>query len=458
MRKIDYLTTTALTPVNYEPYTEHGGGGFKKVVSVVAAVVIPFAAPAIAASIGLSTAIGSAAASAVVGAGLGAVKGAVLGEDVGRAALLGGIGGGIAGYANPGVSATGVPNQPFSGTMFRPDAYNQATANFVPPGGNIGTSTANNQSVVSNNISTAPGDQFTVDAQGNLVNVTKQQTLAPETLVDASGTTAGDVAARLSENVGSGLSGNQAYTLDQLAKFKQTSGGVFANTGAKIVERFSDPDRLADVAIMSSINLLGSTIVGAPEMTPEEKEILEIQKEQLEKLKERDETAYNNAMAQARRYLGLAEDYDPAIVARQNYQTAMNRAGVARRNALREINPQNTGLLAAEKRRFDLGAAANAGSAYDKGMIMGLNTQSNLYDRALNAFPSGSSGNISSALTGLQQSYANLAKKRSDAQAGLNQMFGGFLTNSGDGNNNFRMGYRNAFADIYGTNRNRSLS
>ena len=79
----------------------------KTIVSVVAAVAIPFVAPALASTIGLSGAIGTAVGSAtagtvlggaVTGAALGAAKGAILGEDVGRSALLGGIGGGIGGY------------------------------------------------------------------------------------------------------------------------------------------------------------------------------------------------------------------------------------------------------------------------------------------------------------------------------------------------------------------------
>ena len=69
MRQIDYVSTTALTPI--DPYTQHGGGGFKKLVAVAAVIAIPIAAPTIAASIGLSGAIGSVMASGLVGAGLG---------------------------------------------------------------------------------------------------------------------------------------------------------------------------------------------------------------------------------------------------------------------------------------------------------------------------------------------------------------------------------------------------
>jgi hypothetical protein len=103
--------------------TLHGGGGggvFKTIISIAAAVAIPFVAPMIATSIGLSATIGTALGSAtmggvlggaLVGAGLGAVKGAVLGEDIGRSALFGGIGGGVGGYGaatSPTTAGTGI--------------------------------------------------------------------------------------------------------------------------------------------------------------------------------------------------------------------------------------------------------------------------------------------------------------------------------------------------------------
>ena len=60
--KDELYSSTALTPP-----THHKGGGFGKILGIVAAIAIPFAAPAIATAIGASGAIGSA----LVGAGLG---------------------------------------------------------------------------------------------------------------------------------------------------------------------------------------------------------------------------------------------------------------------------------------------------------------------------------------------------------------------------------------------------
>ena len=85
-------STTALTP------TQHGGGGLGSIVSIVAAVAIPWAAPAIASSIGISAALGPTLGGALVGAGLGAATAAATGQNIGIGALTGGFGGGISGY------------------------------------------------------------------------------------------------------------------------------------------------------------------------------------------------------------------------------------------------------------------------------------------------------------------------------------------------------------------------
>ena len=80
-------------------------------------------------------------------------------------------------------------------------------------------------------------------------------------------------------------------------------------------------------------------------------------------------------------------------------------------------------------------------------MIQGLNQKANYLQKASATFPN-QGGSYSSALTGLAQTQANLARKRSEAQKGVNQMFGGFLTRPGDGNDDYRAGLRDAFGSF----------
>ena len=181
--------------------------------------------------------------------------------------------------------------------------------------------------------------------------------------------------------------------------------------------------------------------MGVGDMSDEEKELLRLQKEQMEELKQRDREAYDFAMKRANELYAMGQRFDPEQMARQYYGRASQKAGIAKRDALRNINPSNTALRAAEERRFNLGAAANTGSAYDRGMIAGLNQQANYLNKASAAFPN-QGGNYSAALTGLNQTYANLAQKKSAAQQGLNQMFGAFGVDGGDGNDAYRAGLR----------------
>jgi hypothetical protein len=127
-------STTALTP------TQHGGSGLGSIVSIVAAVAIPWAAPVIASSIGISAALGPAIGSALVGAGLGAATAAATGQNIGIGALTGGVGGGIGGYMNTpsGIDPfTGNPIQssvPFTGPAPGSAAFNAAPGMPTPVG------------------------------------------------------------------------------------------------------------------------------------------------------------------------------------------------------------------------------------------------------------------------------------------------------------------------------------
>lgn len=461
MKHIDYVTNTGLTPINLEPYTEHGGGGgFKKIVAVAAAVAIPFAAPTIAGAIGLSGTIGAVMGSALVGAGLGAVAGQITGQGATRGALLGALSGGAAGYFNPGTNpTTGQDYQAFSGTKFRPDAYNAAVD------AQLAENAANMESIVQAdanmaNIDTTP--TFTQGASTNTTTLNQPSAIAVEG--GASGVPPvqpdGGVTQFGANNAGS-ASGLQTMNADaaglNTGSTAVNNAGVSAAKGAGagtspyeikltgdrftdfsnvLKGRFTDPTALADLTVQASINVLGATLL-KPELSDEEQELINLQKQQLAELKAKDEKAYNFAMKQAQAFLDKAENFDVQQYARQTYGRTLNRLSQAKREALRKIDPRRAGLRAAEARRFDLGIGSQGATAYDRGMITGLKKQGDYYTKAASTFPSGG-GNYSAALTGLEQTYANLAKKQSDAQKGINQMFGPLLVDGGDGNEDYQ--------------------
>ena len=368
MKKIDYVSSTALTPINLEPYTEHGGGGFKKLVAVAAVIAIPIAAPAIASSIGLSAAVGSVMGSALVGAGLGAVTGAVTGQDIGRSALMGGLSGGAAGYFNPGAT-DGVANQAFSGTEFRPDAYNAATSNV----GATGMDVTYGMDRVPSNVEVQP--QTLTDGGANAGSIgDRLSNTGANTRVDGMGANipnnpgvgnevvmnTGAGVNNTAVNAGAGVNttavnaGNVPPSGSYEAAYGQTqfTGNTLADTGNVLKARFTDPRALADVSIQAGLQLIGAEIMGVGDMSDEEKEVLRLQKEQMEELKQRDREAYDFAMKRANELYALGQRFDPEQMARQYYGRASQKAGIAKRDALRNINPSNTALRAAEERRL----------------------------------------------------------------------------------------------------------
>lgn len=491
MRQIDYVSTTSLTPIN--PYTQHGGGGFKKLISVVAVIAIPIAAPivasAVAGSLGLGALAGGGliAGSALAGGLMGAAVGSYTGQGMKQGAMMGALSGGLSGYM-AGRPPAGV--DPTTGTVADAGTssgavYDGSTGEMITDGmgntvgtGSTGTTVSGPDSFVSMQ---GPGDLGAQLSGSGTTNLPTNQSGiinasypggsmasagAPPTNVNTF-TPGGEASINQALNSAGGSTGmTPTYGMDRVPNFTANLPGpntvppvgsgssnmfgdnLFGNTAAEIGSRFTDPNTLADVSIQAGVNLIGAEIMGVGDMSDEEKELLAMQKQQMEELKAKDEKAYNFAMAQAKKFLKLGDDFDPEQIARQAYGKASQRAGIAKRQALAKIDPRRAGLRAAEERRFNLGAAANTGSAYDRGMLQGLNQQANYLQKASSAYPS-SGGSYSAALTGLQQTYANLAQKKSAAQKGVNQMFGGFLTRPGDGNDDYRAGLRDGYSSMF---------
>lgn len=493
MRQIDYVSTTALTPIN--PYTQHGGGGFKKIVSVAAVIAIPIAAPivasAVAGSLGLGALAGGGliAGSALAGGLMGAAVGSYTGQGMRQGAMMGALSGGLSGYmaGRPPATDPSIAGVDGAGTVADASAssgavYDGSTGEMIYDGmGNqvgtasTGTNVAGPDSFIANtrpdgmgadlgsklsgsgttNLPTNQGGIIKASYPGgNMAANVNTLTPAGEASINQTLNAAGPTG--LSPTYGmdrvpnftANLPGPNAAPVVTSPKTPMFGDNLFGQTASEIGSRFTDPRTLADVSIQAGVNLIGAEIMGVGDMSDEEKENLRLQKEQMERLKARDEQAYNFAMSQAKKFLKLGEDFDPEQIARQAYGKASQRAGVAKRQALAKIDPRRAGLRAAEERRFNLGAAANTGSAYDRGMIQGLNQQANYLQKASATFPN-QGGSYSAALTGLQQTQANLAKKRSEAQKGVNQMFGGFLTRSGDGNDDYRAGLRDGYSAMF---------
>lgn len=444
-----------------QPTMHGGGGGIKKVIAVVAAVAIPIAAPTIAASIGLSGAIGAAigtsavagtigatVGSAIVGAGLGAISAKVTGQDVKRGAIMGGLSGGIAGYFR------GAPQtQAASGSGTSPTAAGEGTQ--------LGTDLSSGSQQYGN---IGPGDPTTFNAD----TLADAAAGGDQSLVQASYSTQGqNLGAQLS-NTGGGqvmqaslpgssvAQGGQTLVQQGAAAGTQTAptalsqlgpnasiGEKFVATmkdsGSALVNKFTDPEALANVTMQAGGQLLGTALAPDPEMPPEQREMLEMRKQELAELKQKDEAAFNAQMDAAKQYLQQAKQYDPTYMAFQ----AANKEAIDQQRKLREqyrraALGRGRDISEAEKRRMSLDSARQVSSEYDRGFQQGLSAQNKVTQAGLSAIPNSAQfANYTNALRGLQKDQGDLAEYYASKSAGaaknISDLFSNFNTETGTG-------------------------
>tara|TARA_B100000035_G_scaffold164272_1_gene140013 strand:+ start:4805 stop:6373 length:1569 start_codon:yes stop_codon:yes gene_type:complete len=472
------MTTIAINPMvvsvspsadatitRIQPTMHGGGGGIKKVIAVVAAVAIPIAAPTIAASIGLSGAIGaaigtSAAAgvagatigSAIVGAGLGAISAKVTGQDVRRGAIMGGLSGGIAGYFR------GAPQTQTTSSGALSEGQSSLTG---MEGGTSATGTSQLGSQASGNI--GPGDPTTFNAE-TLAEATAG---GDQSLIQASYSTQGqNLGAQLSNttnpnlvqtnlggaqnlaqggaNLQGAVAGSQTAptALSQLgpnASFGEKFVATMKDSGSALASKFTDPEALANVTMQAGGQLLGTVLAPDPEMPPEQREMLEMRKQELAELKERDEAAFNAQMDAAKQYLQQAKQYDPTYMAFQ----AANKEAIDQQRKLREqyrraALGRGRDISEAEKRRMSLDSARQVSSEYDRGFQQGLSAQNKVTQAGLSAIPNSAQfANYTNALRNLQSDEGRLAEyyagKSSNAAKNISDLFSNFNTETGTG-------------------------
>lgn len=467
------MTTIAINPMvvsvspsadatisRIQPTMHGGGGGIKKVIAVVAAVAIPIAAPTIAASIGLSGAIGAAigtsavagtigatVGSAIVGAGLGAISAKVTGQDVRRGAIMGGLSGGIAGYFR------GAPQpQATSGSGVSPTAAGEA--------GQLGTDLSSGSQAVGN---IGPGDPTTFNAD----TLADAAAGGDQSLIQASYSTQGqNLGAQLSNTGGvtnASLGGAQNLAqgganlaqqgaaagtqtaptaLSQLgpnASFSEKFVATMKDSGSALANKFTDPEALANVTMQAGGQLLGTALAPDPEMPPEQREMLEMRKQELAELKQKDEAAFNAQMDAAKQYLQQAKQYDPTYMAFQ----AANKEAIDQQRKLREqyrraALGRGRDISEAEKRRMSLDSARQVSSRYDQGFQQGLTAQNRATQAGLSAIPNSAQfANYTNALRGLQKDQGDLAEYYASKSAGaaknISDLFSNFNTETGTG-------------------------
>ena len=373
--------------------TEHGGGA-KKALAVVGAIVIPFAAPMIASAIGLSgavtaaattvvggtwgAAIGGAVGGAIVGAGLGAITAAVSGQSVKAGAISGGFSGALAG----GISG-------YRGATAPVSTGEGATADAVTNQGYGQSSNITNVSYSSDPLIHSVSDTVTTPV--------------------ADGSTWGDMG----------------------AKFLESAKKV----PSLVVDKITDPSLLADLTMQAGAMLIGGMLAPSPYLgeDPEMQQLVQDYRAELSALKARDEEAFNQKMAAAQQYLVQANYYDPSYFASLGAKQAMISG--ARKLDEEEKAAAFGGKSLSQGTRAGLvrQTALDAATAFNRDFTTAMDRQSRLTTAGLNVmgeYPD----RTSSYFNYSQMLQAEKAKKEAAATAartGITDFFGKFNIASG---------------------------
>jgi hypothetical protein len=436
----------------------HGGGGIGKILGVVAAIAIPFAAPFISSAIGLSTAIGATMGSALTGAVLGGVTSAATGGDWRRGALMGGIGGGISGYsagataAGAPASTTGAtttaatapvgggttaagqfygPNSVFTGG---PSAGLAGTGTGAEYGAWMGTqagqqaaqqATGLSSSIASTN-PTAPQNVFntgggtqvgvntaTAPAGSNVFNTGAQTTAAPGTFA---GTPNTNVMAGAT-NTAAAATTPSAVTTGTASSFSQ----ALKQVPSTIANRFQDPKVLADITLRAAGSLLGSAMAGDG-LTAEERNLMNAQVEDLKKLREQDQTLFNQRLQAAIDKQGEAKYFDPEQFGLQSARRAQTDIARQQRAGLRGTSGEKRGYL---ERQYALEGGRRTGTAFDIGFGQGVAAKSTVQQAGVNMLPTSAPYGATTSGYGAMSSMYSAANERKRREAeGFGSLYG----------------------------------
>jgi len=406
----------------------------KTIVSVVAAIAIPFVAPALASTIGLSGAIGTAVGSAtagsviggaITGAALGAAKGAILGEDVGRSALLGGIGGGIYGYA--GAPTAAAPTAAVAGAP--PPVYDLTSAGLsAAPGYGAAPPVYD---LTSAGLSAAPG--YTTGLSGGFTSGMEAAALE-NPVVSGFGTT--QAAPATTPTAGLQMPAESAF-LRGMPEVSAVEGAGVAGTGVltgakpatfmeaikqvpgQIAAKFTDPKALADLTLRAGGMLAGSLIAGDG-LSDEERKLLDAQTEELRTLQQANAGLFAQRLEQAQNLVGESKYFDPEYYGLQRARRTQLAGAKAKRAGLRDLEGASR---AAEARRFDLATARDVGSSFDQGYLAGVQGRLNTTFAGMQAMPTsfpssmGDYGNLRAA-------YGAADQRARQTQSDIGNLFG----------------------------------
>ena len=346
----------------------------KTVLKVAAVAAISYFAPPLAASalgsVGVSSALATTALSSAIGAGMGELSG--VGWKAG--VLAGGLGGanssGLFGGAAPAAGTAGT-------------APTTAGAAGVPAAGTAGAAIPGVEAYMA-----TPG--FTTAAAGEAA---------------AAGATG---AAAAPQTIGQALSGAAARPTSVLtggiSNITRGLGGAMGAVGAGGLNLGAVAPGLVAAGLTSTP---GAAITRA-------------QQAELARAQNVNAAITQQRLDQANRLIDEAAYYDPEYMARQAAEAAKIRGGIQETEGTRGLTGER---LAAERRRYRLGTARTAGSAYQQGYGTGVSARTQTRQAGIQSIPTNYPTTTGESSTTLANKFMADEARRSQ-EAGLAALFG----------------------------------
>ncbi len=346
----------------------------KTVLKVAAVAAISYFAPPLAASalgsVGVSSALATTALSSAIGAGMGELSG--VGWKAG--VLAGGLGGanssGLFGGAAPAAGTTGA-------------APATAGAAGVPAAGTAGAALPGVEAYMA-----TPG--FTTAAAGEAA---------------AAGATG---AAAAPQTIGQALSGAAARPTSVLtggiSNITRGLGGAMGAIGAGGLNLGAVAPGLVAAGLTSTP---GAAITRA-------------QQAELARAQNVNAAITQQRLDQANRLIDEAAYYDPEYMARQAAEAAKIRGGIQETEGTRGLTGER---LAAERRRYRLGTARTAGSAYQQGYGTGVSARTQTRQAGIQSLPTEYPTTTGESSMTLADRFRADEARRSQ-EAGLAALFG----------------------------------
>jgi hypothetical protein len=445
----------------------------RRIIGVVAAIAVPYLAPKIAATVFASTAINATVASALTGAVMGAGAAAIGGTDIAQGALMGGIGGGISGYiqSTPAQAQTTVAQSAgvtpgSAGMSAAPGSFQSAIADLgvstsaVPPVAPTSSILPAAPPIASfGGMTPAPGSfqaalpELGITPLGAPPAYTPApgsfQAALPDFGVALSTPTAPPSYFTPAPTPTAGVvpGGDPYIAGSTAADFSESAANIAAEAPTapaaistpapaptptpttftqalkqvpgEIAAKFQDPKALADLTLRAAGQLAGAAFAGDG-LSPQERQLLEAERADLERLRTENESLFRERLAAAQNLMGESKYFDPEYFGLQSARRAQLAGARSRKAGLRGLRGRQRDVAA---RQYDIETARTTGTAYDVGAQTGLTGRLQTQQAGLSMMPT-SFPSVSYA--GLRGAYDSAAERRAKEVGGTQRLFGSF--------------------------------